>query len=134
VEDLREHETIPVKPLGVFGVEPHELVEQDVGDRCHAPEKTSVWMLQGPPGKNNSHRGTGVTGVGIGGGIGLETCCDEPMVDSKSSYEKGLRTTRPVIASCLCATPHGGVATWQTQQNSAGGMAEPLLRKKSIRP
>lgn len=54
-QDIRENKTVPVNPVGVLGVEVHELVEQDVGDRGHA------------------HRGTGVTRVGLGGGINLET-------------------------------------------------------------
>jgi hypothetical protein len=52
--NLREDEAIPVDPLGVLGVELHELVEQDVGDRRHA------------------HGGTGMAGVGLEGGIDLE--------------------------------------------------------------
>jgi hypothetical protein len=36
-QNSRENETIPVQPLGVLGVELHELVEEDVGNRCHAP-------------------------------------------------------------------------------------------------
>lgn len=50
---VREHETITVDPIGVLGVEVHELVEQNVGDGGHA------------------HGGTGVTRVGLGGGINL---------------------------------------------------------------
>lgn len=50
---LRKNETIPVGPLGVLWVEPHELVEQDVRDGCHA------------------HRGTGVTRVGLARRIDL---------------------------------------------------------------
>ena len=51
---VRENETITVDPVGVLGVEVHELVEQNVGHGGH------------------THRGTGVTGVGLGGGINLE--------------------------------------------------------------
>ena len=50
---IRENEAVPVDPVGVLGVEVHELVEQNVGHRGHA------------------HRGTGVTRVGLGGGIHL---------------------------------------------------------------
>jgi hypothetical protein len=46
-----KNETIPVQPVGILGVEVHELVEEDVGHRGHA------------------HRGTGVTGIGLEGGI-----------------------------------------------------------------
>jgi hypothetical protein len=35
--DSREHEAITVQPLGVFGVELHELVEEDVGNGSHTP-------------------------------------------------------------------------------------------------
>jgi hypothetical protein len=45
---LRENKSIPVEPLGVLGVELHELVEENVGNRCHAPEKTIVsegWII-----------------------------------------------------------------------------------------
>lgn len=52
-KNVRENKTIPVNPVGVLGVEAHELVEEDVGDGGHA------------------HRGTGVTGVGLEGGIDL---------------------------------------------------------------
>lgn len=51
---LRENETITVDPVGVLGVEVHELVEQNVGDGGHA------------------HRGTRVARVSLGGGINLE--------------------------------------------------------------
>jgi hypothetical protein len=50
---VRENETITVGPVGVLGVEVHELVEQNVGDGGHA------------------HGGTGVARVGLGGGINL---------------------------------------------------------------
>lgn len=49
-----ENETVAVNPVGVLGVEVHELVEQDVSHGGHA------------------HRGTGVTGVGLEGGIDLQ--------------------------------------------------------------
>jgi hypothetical protein len=51
--DLRENESVSVDPVGVLGVEGHELVEKNVSDRGHA------------------HRGTGVTRVGFGGRIDL---------------------------------------------------------------
>lgn len=53
-QDVRENKAITVDPVGVLGVEAHELVKQNVGDRGHA------------------HRGTGVARVGLGGGINLE--------------------------------------------------------------
>lgn len=52
---LREHEAISVDPLRVLRVEPHELVEEDVGDRGH------------------THRRTGVAGVGLERGIDLQS-------------------------------------------------------------
>ena len=51
--DVREDETITIEPIWVLGVEAHELVEHDVGDRCHA------------------HGGSGMTGIGFEGGIDL---------------------------------------------------------------
>lgn len=53
--NVRENETITVSPVGVLGVEVHELVEQNVGHGGH------------------THRGTGVARVGLGGGINLAT-------------------------------------------------------------
>jgi hypothetical protein len=52
-----ENETITVGPVRVLGVEVHELVEQNVGHGGH------------------THRGTGVTGVSLGGGINLIAKC-----------------------------------------------------------
>lgn len=52
-EYVRENESVAVQPLRILGVESHELVEQDVGNRGHA------------------HRGTRVTGVGLRSGIDL---------------------------------------------------------------
>lgn len=43
--DSRENESIAVEPLGALGVEVHELVEKDVGDRCHAPSPNDVSTL-----------------------------------------------------------------------------------------
>jgi len=51
--NVREDETITVKPFRVLRVEGHELVEKNVGNWCHA------------------HRGTRVTGVGLEGSIDL---------------------------------------------------------------
>lgn len=36
---LREDESVTIQPLWVLGVKPHELVEEDVGNWCHAPVK-----------------------------------------------------------------------------------------------
>lgn len=51
---IRENESITVDPVGVLGVEAHELVEQNV----------SHW--------GHTHGGTRVARVGLGGGINLE--------------------------------------------------------------
>ena len=40
--DLREDKSVAVQPLGVLGVELHELVEKDVGNRRHTPRTTLV--------------------------------------------------------------------------------------------
>ena len=40
--DLREDKSVAVQPLGVLGVELHELVEKDVGNRRHTPRNTLV--------------------------------------------------------------------------------------------
>lgn len=43
---LRKDESIPVKPLGVLGVEVHEFVEQHMGGRGQAHRSTGVtWTL-----------------------------------------------------------------------------------------
>lgn len=39
IGDLREDESVSVEPLRVLGVKPHELVPDNVGNRCHAPAK-----------------------------------------------------------------------------------------------
>lgn len=51
--DLRENESVSVDPIGVLGVETHELVEKNVRDRGH------------------THGCTGVTRVGFSGRIDL---------------------------------------------------------------
>lgn len=67
---IRENETITVGPVRVLGVEVHELVEQNVGHGGH------------------THRGTGVTGVSLGGGINL---IGEMSVDFRRMYAWKLR-------------------------------------------
>lgn len=59
---IRENETITVSPFRVLGVEVHQ-VPQNVGHGGHA------------------HRGTGVTGVGLGGGINLIAKCQSDFQD-----------------------------------------------------
>lgn len=93
--NLRENEAITVQPFGVLGVELHELVEKDVGNRCHAPvcEVLSATVLStlfmvlcahfSHPQKagdattnkrgRNVHGRTGVTGVCMSGCIGLDS-------------------------------------------------------------
>ena len=66
---LRQDETITVDPVWVFGVEGHELVEQDMGNRCHA------------------HRSSGMTGIGFESGIDL--CEDQLVSQGFSVYGLG---------------------------------------------
>jgi hypothetical protein len=72
---VREDETIAVDPVGVLGVESHELVEQDVGRRGHA------------------HRGARVAGVGLEGGIDLDACLSQQLeeVEGKASATSSRR-------------------------------------------
>ena len=51
--NLREDEAIAIEPVRVLGVEGHEFVPENMGNRCHA------------------HRRTWVAGVGFEGGIDL---------------------------------------------------------------
>ena len=51
---VREDKSVAVDPFGVLGVESHELVEHDVGNRGHA------------------HRGTRMAGVCLECGIDLQ--------------------------------------------------------------
>lgn len=39
LEYLREHESIAVHPFGVLWVVVHDLVEENVGNRCHTPTR-----------------------------------------------------------------------------------------------
>lgn len=75
MQDIRENKTIPVSPVGVLGVEVHELVEEDVGDGGHA------------------HRGTGVAGVGLEGGIDREGTdgVDGQLVNLGVRHDGGLK-------------------------------------------
>lgn len=89
--DLRKNEAITVEPLGVLGVEVHETVEKDVGNRSHAPKEDVSTYLRWREARSlpvelscqrNLHGGTRVTGVGMGGGIGLSG----KAVSMKGSY------------------------------------------------
>ena len=51
---VREDKAVAIDPIGVLGIESHELVEEDVGHRGHA------------------HRGAGMAGICFEGGIDLE--------------------------------------------------------------
>ena len=51
--DLRQDETITIDPVWVLGVEVHELVEQNMGNGCHA------------------HGSSGMTGIDFESGIDL---------------------------------------------------------------
>jgi hypothetical protein len=64
-KDVREDETIAVEPVGVLGVEGHELVEKDVGHRGHA------------------HGGARVARVGSSRGIDLENDQSQQLRRSK---------------------------------------------------
>lgn len=48
---LRENETISVQPLGVLGVEVHELIEDNVGNGSHSPRGTLVSFETSFPGE-----------------------------------------------------------------------------------
>ena len=88
-EYVREDKSVAVQPLRVLGVESHELVEQDVGNRGHA------------------HRGARVTRVGLRGGIDLQ---------SSRRQQLSLFTSRQIwISMYLVGKRIGwrsGVATW----------------------
>lgn len=86
--DLRENESVSVDPVGVLGVEAHELVEKNVSDRGH------------------THGGTGVTRVGFGGRIDLwehlmsvQSIIDCPLAgDSRCMWRLNKRS-QPLEAS-----------------------------------
>ena len=61
----REHESIPINPIGVLWVEAHAFVEEDMGNRSHA------------------HRRTGMPGVAFGCSIDLED-------DSELAIDQGM--------------------------------------------
>ena len=70
--NLREDETVTVQPVGVLGVEVHELVEQNVSNWGHSPvEMKSVCIRYRPVAGVNSHGSTRVSRVAVSGRIGL---------------------------------------------------------------
>ena len=70
--NLREDETVTVQPVGVLGVEVHELVEQNVSNWGHSPvEMKSVCILYRPVAGVNSQGSTRVARVTVSGRIGL---------------------------------------------------------------
>lgn len=75
-ENSREDETVAVQPVGVLGVEPHEVLEEDVGNGSHAPvggcQYGCVFMGGGVRGGKDSHGSTRVSRVAGKGGINLE--------------------------------------------------------------
>jgi len=83
--DLRENESVSVDPVGVLGVETHELVEKNVRDGGHA------------------HGGTGVTRVGFGGRIDLweHTMSVQSIID----YPPGRRIEVYVATQQAVTTP-----------------------------
>lgn len=62
---VREHESIPVDPLWILGIEVHVLRKQNVGNGSHA------------------HRGTWVPRLGLGGDI--DSQCSDAGTESASS-------------------------------------------------
>jgi len=84
---IRENETITVDPVGVLGVEGHELVEQNVSHGGHA------------------HGGTRVARVRLGGGINLEKSVSELIFPC--SFEMQLASgANEAMMPCNC--------TWRT--------------------
>jgi hypothetical protein len=75
-DNLREDEAISVQPLGVLGVELHELIEKDVGNRCHAPENATsqptIFLCDEREIWEHSHGSTGVSRVAVEGSIDLK--------------------------------------------------------------
>jgi hypothetical protein len=95
---VREDEAIAVDPVGVLGVESHELVEQDVGRRGHA------------------HRGARVAGVGLEGGIDLDACLSQQLeeVEGKASATSSRRLVDKDAAA-------GNGEQWRGSSGSTAG-------------
>lgn len=69
---LRKDKSIAVDPIGVCRVELHELVEEDVGNRCHAPKTLLVYLVHLRYNScSNLHRGTRMARVSMSGSISL---------------------------------------------------------------
>jgi hypothetical protein len=75
---VRENEAVAVDPFGVLGVESHELVEHDVGNRGHA------------------HRGTRVAGVCLEGGIDLQKHT-KSAIEPLKRLSAGFNTLLPLL-------------------------------------
>jgi hypothetical protein len=106
--DVRENEAVAIHPIGVLGVESHELVEKDVGHRGHA------------------HRGARMAGVGRKRGIDLET--HAPLaIEVLSTRIRGFNAARRcwenrAIAGQLLTTVAGQAAGDTTYGERADGV------------
>lgn len=69
--NLRKNESISVDPLGALWVVLQDLVEEDVSDRCHAPEVKSVSGFV-TTFHAHLHRGTRMTRIRLEGSIDLK--------------------------------------------------------------
>ena len=78
IYNSRENESIAVHPVRILRVEGHELVEENVGNRCHTPVPVSVnsnFLCETGIGSHKyifySHGRARVARVGCEGGIDL---------------------------------------------------------------
>lgn len=95
----RENKSVTVQPIGVLGVEPQELVPENVGNGSHAPAISSLAARTGGSGGSgasrheawpDSHGGTGMSRVALEGRINLE------------SQSKSVNALRLCSASLVC--------------------------------
>lgn len=98
-EHSRENESVTVQPIGVLGVEPQELVPENVGNGSHAPAISPLAARTGGSGGSgasrheawpDSHGGTGMSRVALEGRINLE------------SQSKSANALRPCSVSLVC--------------------------------
>lgn len=98
-EHSRENESVTVQPIGVLGVEPQELVPENVGNGSHAPAISSLAARTGGSGGSgasrheawpDSHGGTGMSRVALEGRINLE------------SQSKSVNALRPCSVLLVC--------------------------------
>lgn len=95
---VREDKAIAVDPVGVLGVESHELVEQDVGHRGHA------------------HRGAWVARVGLECGIDLK--------DLEYQQLKLQSRCNALAAQCWEKDCDSGVAVWERRRGQCRRLGE----------